>query len=50
MTAAKLLTGHDAPVSNMEITLTNSYFAAKERFKVQLEKANRAKSGRRGKR
>lgn len=48
MTAAKLLTGKDAPVSNMEIVLTNTYHATKERFRVQHEKANRAKSGRRG--
>lgn len=47
MTAAKLLTGKDAPLTNMEMSLTNTYSLAKERFKQQQEKANRSGGRRR---
>lgn len=47
MTAAKMLTGQDVPLGNMEMMLTNTFYAARERLKVQEERANRGARRRR---
>ena len=35
MTARKLLTGEDKPLSNIEMALNNTYAIAKQRFEQQ---------------
>ena len=44
-TVAKLLTGKDAPLSNIEMTLSNTYSIATKRFEQQ--NAPKGKRGRR---
>lgn len=41
MTVYKLLTGRDAPISNIEMLLTNTYQIAKARFEQQQNKGKR---------
>lgn len=38
MTVAKLLTGKDAPITNMEMMLTNTYQLVQARFRQQQGK------------
>lgn len=44
MTVKKLLTGLDAPIGNLEMALTGTYYKAKERFEIQARKANKSSS------
>jgi hypothetical protein len=41
MTVAKLLTGKDLPLGNMERTLTNTYYLAKQKLQKQQGKGKR---------